>query len=409
VKKIVIAGTSVYGIENQGDEALLSVLCRELHRNIPDLEITLLARHPSRMLDELYGVKSIHNLEHRSKKESLGRWFMGLNPGDSPERLRKIRKAIEECDLLIIGGDPFAEITMAFYRGLAPYAALLITLSKFFEKPSMLYCIHMGRPLKTELGKELTKFCVTNSDLVTLREEFSRKVLVDMGMGDHNTVVLSDSAFGLDPIGDRGQGQRILEKEGIRFLSDKVVGFNFRHQYWTWSDKDWERYRSMLGEACDHMVETLGVDLLFIPNCTYDIDHKYEDDRPVHKEIVDRMRHRKHAHQVTNKYNLYETLSLFPFLDMHFSNRRHSLIFAAIHGVPPVACGGEWHIKPAMVELSLGDKFIPIENLSADLLKQRIDETWKQCEGIKERISEVLPGLREQAVKHAELAADLIG
>ena len=54
MKKIVIAGTSVYGIENMGDEALLSVLCRELNSNVEDLEITWLARHPSEELCRLW-------------------------------------------------------------------------------------------------------------------------------------------------------------------------------------------------------------------------------------------------------------------------------------------------------------------------------------------------------------------
>jgi len=408
VKRIVIAGTSVYGIENQGDEAMLNVFCWELHKNIPNLEITLLARHPSKELDKLHGVKSIKNLEHNSKKESIGRWFNGLNPGDSTEHLREIRKVIEACDLLIIGGDPFNEITLAFYRGLAPYAALLITLAKFFEKSVMLYGIHIGRPLKTDIGRELTKFCITNSDLVTLREDFSRQALIDMGISDRNAVVLVDTAYGVDPIESKEKGKKILEKEGIQLKSDKVIGVNFRHQYWVWNDSDWEHYRSILVDVCDYMVKNLGVDLLFIPNCTYDIDHKYEDDRPVAKDIVERMEYKAHAHQVINKYTLFETLSLFPLLDMHFSNRRHSLIFAAVHGVPPVACGGEWHIKPAMDELSIGEKFVDIEEFSADLLKKSISETWNDRERIKRIISKVLPGLREKALQHGKLAADLL-
>jgi polysaccharide pyruvyl transferase WcaK-like protein len=410
--KIVIAGTSVYGIENMGDEALLAVLCRELHNDMPDLEITWLARHPSKKLDELYGIqKSIKNLDHDSKEQSIGRWFWGLNPSDPPDNLRGIIKALEESDLLIVGGDPFNEISMGVYRGLAPQASLLITLAKFLEKTVMLYSIHMGRPLKTDLGRELTKYCVANSAVVTLREAFSKKVLENMEISTKNTVVLADPAWGLDPFEDAEKGKSILEKEGIQFKSDKVVGVNFRHQYWTWSESDWEHYRSILVEICDYIVETMGADLLFIPNCTYDIDAKYtkyQDDRPAAKEIVERMKYKEHAHQIVNKYNLFETLSLFPLLDMHFSNRRHSLIFAAVHGIPPVACGGEWHVKPAMDELSIGDKFVNIEEFSAGLLKKSIDETWNNRELIKKRIYEVVPGLREKALQHAKVAAEVI-
>lgn len=408
MKRIVIAGTSVYGIENQGDDALLSVLCRELHNNISDLEITWMARHPSKEFDKLYNVKSIKNLEHDSKEHSMGRWFYGLNPNDPPEHLRKIKMSLEECDLLIIGGDPFNEISLGVYRGLMPYAALLITLAKFLQKPVVLYSIHMGRPLETEMGKELTKYCITNSNLVTLREEFSRQVLIDMGISVDNTVVAADSAWGLDPVDNKEKGKEILVMEGIKFKSERIVGINFRHQYWNWKESDWDFYRSILVEACDYIIEKLQADILFIPNCTYNIDHYYEDDRPVAKEIIERMKNSGNAHQIAGKYNLYETLSLFPFLDMHFSNRRHSLIFAAIHGVPPVASGGEWHIKPAMDELSLGDKFVDIEGFSSDLLKNKLAETWNERESIKDQINKVLPELRQRALLHGKVAADLI-
>jgi len=408
MKKVVIAGTSVYGIENQGDEAMLNVFCRELRANLPDVEITLLARHPSKALDELHGVRSIKNLEHDSKEESMGRWFYGLNPGDPTDHLREIRKEIEACDLLVIGGDPFAEISLGFYRGLAPYAALLITIAKFLEKPVMLYGIHIGRKLKTDLGKELTKFCISNSDLVTLREEFSRKAILDLGISDKNTVVLADSAFGLNPIDNKEMGQDVLDKEGIQFKSDKVVGITFRHEYWHWGKSEWDYYSTELAKTYDYLVREFGFDLLFIPNCTYDIDNYYEDDRPVAKESVEKMKYKDHAHQITGKYNLFETLSLYRHIDMMFSNRRHSLIFAAVNGVPPVGCGGEWHIKPALDELSVGDKFVKIEDLNADLLKKSLCETWNNREQIIKNMKEVLPKLREKALQHGKLAADLI-
>ena len=64
VNKVVIAGASVYGLENHSDDAMFSVFCRELRANIPDVEIALLARHPNKAFDEIYGVKSIKNMEN---------------------------------------------------------------------------------------------------------------------------------------------------------------------------------------------------------------------------------------------------------------------------------------------------------------------------------------------------------
>lgn len=413
MKRIVIAGTSVYGIENMGDEALLSVLVRELREQIPDVEITWLARHPDQALADLYGIdKVIKNLDHDSKDESVGRWYLGLNPGDPPHNLRGIREALEAADLLIIGGDPFNEISIGVYRGLAPQAALLTTLAKFLEKPVLLYSIHMGRPLETPLGRELTKYCVTNATKVTLREDFSREVLEEMEIPTRNCIVLADTAWGLNPVASKDRGRAILAEEGIEPRSERLIGLNFRHQYWVWSDAEWDRYCSAIAGAFDDAIEELDTDVLLIPNCTYDIDakhHLYQDDRPTHADIVARMRNKDRAHQIVGKHDLFETLSLFPLLDMHFSNRRHSLVFAAVNGVPPVACGGEWHVKPAMDEISLGDRFIRIEDLDAASLRRQLLGTWDDRERIAAHILEVLPELRAGALRHAEVAADLVG
>ncbi len=408
MKKIVIAGTSTYGIENQGDDALLSVFCRGMQEKLPDVEITLLARHPDKAFNETFGIKSIKNLEHELREDSIGRWFWGLNPGDPTDHLGEIMKAIKECDLLVIGGDPFIEITQGFLRGLGPYAALLVTLAKFLQKPIMLYALHISLPLQTELGKELTRFCVTNSNLVTVREEFSKQKLIDLGIGDENMHVLADGVFALDPIRDKEEGEKILKKEDVHITSPRVVGVGFRHMYWKWSSEDWEFYAAAMADACDDMIENMDVDLLFIPNCTYNLDHKYDDDRLAAKEVVERMKFKERAHQIRGKYSLYELLALFRCIDMIISNRRHSLVFGAIHGVPPVGVGVEWHMKPVMEELSLGDGFVKMEDFSSELLKKRIKQTWDDRENISKKISETIPGLREKALRYTELAARLI-
>ncbi|NQT72773.1 MAG: hypothetical protein HQ553_08370 [Chloroflexi bacterium] len=61
-----------------------------------------------------------------------------------------------------------------------------------------------------------------------------------------------------------------------------------------------------------------------------------------------------------------------------------------------------------MDELSVGDKFVKIEELSTGLLKKSIGETWSDRKDIKRRINEVLPDLRKKALQHGKLAADLV-
>lgn len=404
--KIVIAGTSVYGIKNQGDEAMLNVLCKEIQAGCPNIELVLLARHPSNELDRLHGVHSIKNIEHNSKAESMGRWFNGLNNGDSTDHLQNILKEIESADLLIIGGDPFAEISIGFNRGLAPYAALLITLAKFAGTPIMLYGIHMGRPLETEFGKEITKFCITNSDVVTLREEFSKNVLDNLGINTDNCIILADSAYGLEPINK--VKEYIIAEENISFLSDRVLGVDFRHQYWIWGEEEWRKYCRILADTFDEIIEEFDMEILFIPNCTYNIDHKYEDDRFTHNDIVDMMKYKNKTHQIRGEYNLFETLSLYNLVDALFSNRRHSLIFAAVQSAVPIGCGGEWHVKPALDEIGVGDLFVKMEDFNHNTIKNSIRFGLLNKDKLLAVIMSKLPQLNALAKQSGKVACDRI-
>lgn len=410
MKKVVLFGTSVYGVENFGDEAILSTLTRSLHANVDDLEITLFARHPGEYLDTNFNLVSYKNIEHDSKAKSLGKWFFGLNPDDPSDHLKFIIEKMKKADIVIIGGDPFAEIVLGVYRGLISYAALVITLAKFLGKRVVLYGIHMGRPIQTEYGQELSRFIITNTDLMTVREQFSVEILKEMNTLPKNVSVLADPAFGLDPVYEDGDALAILKKEGIKLSDRPLVGINFRYHYWEWKAKDWIPYRDMVAAFCDYIVSEKGADVIFIPNCTYDLDHKYEDDRPGAAEIVEQMQYKKWSHQIQSKYTLFETFKLFHLLDAHYSSRRHSLCFAAIHGVPILGSGaaGKWHISPIFDELEVPEYFLSNEDLTLETLKEKFDELWDNRENIHGKLVRNSARLHELALQHGKVIADFM-
>jgi len=407
MKKVVLVGASVYGLENHSDDSMLKVFTREIHANMDDVRIVLLARHPSKELDEVFNVKSIKNLDHNSKEESKGRWFNGLNRGDSTEHLNRIWKEIESCDLLVIGGEPFLEISLGLWKGLAPYISLIITIGKFLGKKIMINGIHMGRALKTKMGIELTKFCVENADLITVREDFSKQILAHMGMPTNKVISLADAAWGSNP-GTLELAKKVLKGENIKLKGRKVIGVTFRHMYWKWSKVEWERISHMLARVYDRLIEELDVDLLFIPNCTYSTDDKFADDRATARETVEKMIHKDHTFQVTGKRTVFETLALYNCIDMIFSNRRHCLIFGAIHEKAGVGVGEEWHMIPVMKPLNIANNFISLEDITEEKLLKTIIKTWEQREEIVKSFKDEIPKQREKALMNGEFVANII-
>ena len=348
-RRFVIAGTSVYGIENYGDEALLVGLVRQLRSQFPKCHITWVARHPDTRLAAEYGIDvAIAGLEHGSKEESVGRWFNGFNYGDDSRHLHRVHEAVSAADALIIGGDPFQGISFGFGRGLAPYAERLVTLAKFLDVPVVLYSIHIGAPLSDPDVREVTRYCIENAALTLLREEFSLHRLQEAEVDTRNCRVVADTAWTLTH-------DDATESDVSRNLPDGfILGVNIRHNYWQWSESTWNRLAGTMAGALDEFIQRQSdpVSVVFVPNCTYDMDHFWEDDRNAAEGIAARMKNP--SIQIREKLGLFETLGVLRKMDLHVSNRRHSAVFAAALGVPTLPLGSSWHVRPAFEKLGSG-------------------------------------------------------
>lgn len=409
--KIVIAGASTFGVKNTGDDMMFKVLCDNLKKEIPKVELIFLARHPDSEFDKVFGIKSIKNFEHNTRKESLGRFFYGFNLGDNNKRLATIRKEIEESDLLIIGGNSFMEVSSnEFLRGVASYSATLAILARFVGKSYVLFGIH-GHPLKNELTKQIARFLCNNAAIITLREEFFRQELIKVGADPKKLLVFADPAFGLDPILGKEKGQKVLETEKIKFKSDKVVGVCFRHIYWLWDDREFNKYANKMSELCDYVIKKIGADILFMPNCTYGIDNIYADDRVICAYVKAKMRYKHRAHIIQKDLHLPERLSIYNHLDMVISNRRHVSIGAAVHGVPFIAIstGHMWQFRPFMERLNMRPE--QLGNMVAEDTKEmrkKIRYVWAHRAEIKKANSQAMKDLRKIAKDQVRLIASVI-
>lgn len=409
-KKIVVAGASTYGVKNAGDDAMFANLVEGLRRRLPDCRITFLARHPDPEFDRVFGVSSIKNIDHDRKEESLGRWFLGFNPGDPTGHLREIRHAIEECDLLVIGGNSFMEVSESeLMRGVCSYSLQLATWARLFEKPYVLYGV-AAHPIENDYTKKAARYLCSNAAVVTVREGFTKEELLKAGVDGGNIRVFADPAFGLDPVGERTRGLEILKRDGIRTGSGKLIGVAFRHMYWKWSEDEFDGYAAKLASMCDHIIEKTGAEILFIPNCTYNVDTKYEDDRVIAEHVIGKMKRPERVYSIKGELMLPDTLALYRLLDMLISNRRHSCIFAAIHGVAmlPMSTGHRWHFVPFAKELSVQDSVVSFTDDDLEGLKRKAMDTWDKREILVGKMNARLPGLREMARDQVDMLVDAV-
>ena len=407
--KILLAGG--YDTSNIGDHGMLTVFARDIRKIKPDAEIVLLSRHPNSGFDRTYGVRSVRNLDHDTKEASLGRWFNGLNHGDSTEHLRTIRKELESSDLLVIGGGRlFVDISLGIYRGPLPYYALLVTLAKFFQVPLMLF----GKtiiPIDTDTGMEFIRYIVSNADAITVREEPSKRELERLGLSGERIVVLPDPALGLEYRDRKDDGLRLLKEEGIRFNTGKCVAVSLRSIKTLWDGRnkcggDNVLFKD-LSSLCDSIAEALKVDILFVPQQMYSVDDPFEDDREVARIVKKNMKQKKNAHVLRREYDVQETLALYQVSEMLIAMRRHAIVFALTQLVPVVALSGDPNIDGFMHSVGQTKNIIKLQDMNAASAISKIREAWEtRFEGMKQ-IADRISALKRETRRYAEIACCL--
>lgn len=401
MKKFVITGASTYGVKNMGDDAMLASMVQGLKREAPGCQIIFLCRHPDVDYDQAFGFTSLKNLDHDSKEAAAGRIFWGMNAGDPGDHLTAITEAIRDADLLIIGGNSFMEIfPNSFLKGVSSYGATLATLARFLGTPTALYGLNVVDDIKEPTTQQHAQFMVGTAKAVTMREESGRKFLADVGVEGEHISILGDPAFGMEPQDCGRTPQKILEVDDIRLSDKPVIGVGFRHEYWMGDEDEYVTINRTLADMLDDVVARLDAQLLFIPNCTYSLAHKWQDDRLTHREIASKMKRQDSIFCVEQDLTVFETFSLFPLAAMHISNRRHSCIFAAMNNVPFLSIGGvmKGHMPPFLDELGVPGQIATLADL--DDLAAKITTTWETRDALITAMQPNVAALAKQAKQH---------
>lgn len=401
-------GASVYSLRNLSDDLMLKEFVRQLRIRLHDPDIRILVRHPSPEFDREYDLRSFQNMEYESREISMRyEWFNGLNPSDDTTHLHRIQELIEKSDLVIVGGDPFIDITIGMYKGLTPYIALITTLCKFHGVPLMLNGIHMCRPLKTAYGRELARFILSNASVVTMREEYTHGILDDMGMKNKRTFIQADMGWALH----RAES-KLREESRHRFRSQPGtklrVGITFRNMYWVWDRETSNTHYALMARFIDWLTSMVNAHVFLIPHCTYGFDNTNEDDRTVHGALYERVRQPERV-TVVNIDRVDELRGIYSTLDYAMGNRRHTCIMGAINDVPSVSFGEKWHVMPAMAELpELEHLFFPYEELNYENLTQTFTYLVNHREMILTYYRSRVPELARSALGNVDRVVEIL-
>ncbi|WP_031514076.1 polysaccharide pyruvyl transferase CsaB [Desulfofalx alkaliphila] len=360
--KVVLSG--YYGFDNIGDEAILLSIIQALKEREPDIDITVLSHNPRRTGD-LYGVKAVN------------RW-----------RFKEVSAALKECDLLISGGGSLLQDVTGI-KSLIYYLGV-VWLAQRYGKPVFFYAQGIG-PVNSWLGRRLMKLVVNRVQAVTVRDEQSLDDLRHMGVAQPAMTITADPVLGLKVTEEHiKSGREILKGLGLD-LSKPILGVSVRH--WPGSVKP---LQTELARCCDYYVHK-GWQVLFLPL-------HFPGDVEPSQRVIDLM-YRKHFILQRN-HTVGEFMGIIAACDMLVGMRLHSLIMAAIVGVPVVGLSYDPKIDRFLEQLDITPAcHVNDQNCCVMGELQMIEE---DLENERQRIKERADLLRDRALHTAELALKLL-
>jgi polysaccharide pyruvyl transferase CsaB len=358
---IILSG--YYGFDNLGDDAMLLGIMDSLKQYNPHLKILILSHNPMQTRIR-FGHNSINRMN-----------------------ILKIFYSMMKSHLFINGGGNLIQDNTST-RSLLYYLAT-ISFAKLYGMKVMIYGNGIG-PLNKEFDQKLSAKILNSVDVITLREEISKKVLEKIKVTKPQISITADPAFTLE-ISTNNISKNILFEEDIP-TDKKLIGFCIRK----WPEDGLAAEE--LAKICDYITENYNTTSIFIPmHYPYDIEAS--------KIIVSKMKNK--AYVISNKYNISEVLNLISQLDFLIGMRLHSLIFAVKFGVPVIGISYEPKVD-GFLKLIGQTPDINIKNINFTDFKNKFDILWKNKDQMRLEIIQKNKDITCLAKNNSKFVIDLL-
>ena len=359
---ILISG--YYGFDNIGDESILRTLITSLREKIPDCRLTVLSHNPA-STREKYGVEAVER----------------MSPG-------AILRAVRRCDMLISGGGSLLQDVTSSKS--IHYYLFIIRLAKLLGKKVFIYSQGIG-PIDHAFNRRATARALKKADGIVVRDERSAKLLEQIGLPQERIVITADPVIRMKRP-DRKVGREILARAGIKKDGRLTVGWAIREK-----NRDSTFVREIT-ECIRWLRENYDAESVLIP-------FHYEEDREVCSVIAERTNGA--AKCLSEKYLSEDMLSIIGNMDVLVGVRLHSMIYAAIMGVPII--GVSYDPKCTAFLNSVGlDSLSTRETFSAEAFKAefaRVLETGKEQTAA---VAENMRRLQKELDTNEEMIRDIM-
>ena len=361
--KIMISG--YYGFNNTGDEAILKSMVRAFKEKIPRIEIAVLSRNPLQT-SQIYQVKAI-NRQH----------------------LRDIMRGLRDADLFISGGGGLLQDSTGKGWSILYYLGLIL-LAKIVKVPVMVYAQGIG-PVNKKINKLLIKWILNKVDLITVRDDPSKKILNNLGVSRPSIYVNSDPVFLLKQKNINYLINNYPSIQELINLDDRpIIGISVREHKNNGSD-----LKKILAQAADYLIENYKAKIIFLP-------FKFDEDVQSSEKILSLMKNKADILKI--KLEPEELLSVLSRFSLVVGVRLHSIIFSSMANIPFIAFNYDPKVKHFVEDLGLSELLLDIdEDISLKNIQEKIEYVRENSDKIKDILLKKVNNLEEKALVNNEL------
>jgi polysaccharide pyruvyl transferase CsaB len=389
---VFIAGW--FGSGNVGDEAIQLAELELLTKSLAPCAFDLLSfdlERSRRLLTEYPQVERLVRVGSRRSLHRTDVWglFRSLN----------------RADLVLIGGGGLFQDLYNWY--FPPFFATLALTAKLLGKPLALFGVGVG-PLRGRLGRNATRLAARLADLIVVRDEPSARELEQLGVGK-NIHVTADLALSLPPAPSQ-RGRALLHTAGMPKSPQPLVAVVLQRLL-PWNGQQ----AHVLAAALDHVIETWGAQIVFIPFGQYALDAAEHDDKAstdltTALHVHEQMKHRTEAALLRTRHSPPDLMAAIGQCDLVLSMRYHGLVMAAAMGVPCIALTyrAENKLRSFMTELGSPDDVLEMETLSRDTLESHLDAALQDSESHHQVARKRARALVEHSHKNEQLLVRFI-
>jgi len=360
--KFVISG--FYGLGNTGDEAILEAIIDNLRDEFKSPDITVFSLSPEKTSQQ-HHVKSVYRAWRHDNKGKI--------------------KALKEADLLISGGGGLLQDTYPtkFLFGPLPYYLLIVLLAKICRTKVMFFSQGIG-PVNSKWGKTLMKMA-NLADFITVRDEYSKELLIRLGVKKPECVVTSDIVFAYKPKKDDACIQS-LSLQG----DEQLVAVSVR----PWFDKT--KQFEQVAQILDQLITEKGITPVFVPM-------EGHHDTSASEKVLALMKHRDQCHLLKNDFTPNQYLNFIGQCKLTIGMRLHTLIFSTLMGVPHIGLSYDKKVESLLKRNGMWKYSSTLEEINVQKLINNASYLLEHQEENASLVKENAKELREEALKNIEL------